>query len=591
MFFILFMAMALTNAEKQRRYRERRDKDPDRKRQQQEYERQAYARKKACGVVKPISELSRRDQKRQRKEWKIKKREQRAQKALLETQEEKVDNSPSHQAAIGKRRREKHRIMQHRKMQLIQQDLKNERRKVDKYKKRWMRLQMKYSSLQNTPRSKTKHLLKDSPNVSSKVRKLLVFHHALTEQIREKYNETSSKRSKQLIARSVSGKVIKRYRFANTLKVSLGMSKKRVYNIDNQHTNAAVYIRKPSVTCAVRLQGSVKKFYLREDNSRMTTGLKQTVTKGKVKKQKQLLNDSMKNLHFKYLAENVTHHMSYQVFCQLKPFWVKHPTATDRDTCQCKTHENPQFMADKLKSLGLLESSKLEDAVTQITCSTSSLACMYRFCTACKEKHVPFTTSTGTEGDNCQVQWKSWRNIKEKRTIALGGGKTEDREVRVTKKVLVNGTIDNLKQLFHSQLQIFSKHMFNIKHQYTVYRHYKQTMGANECLIHIDFAENYVGKSPGEVQSTHYGASQHQITLHTGVYYIGGDENPHAFCSVSDSLHHGPAAIWTHLKPVLDDIQNDHAINIVHFLVMGPLSNIGRREIFTFLLQICQSED
>ena len=46
-------------------------------------------------------------------------------------------------------------------------------------------------------------------------------------------------------------------------------------------------------------------FYERDDISRCTTGKKETKTKEKVKKQKRMLNDSMKNLHvkFHFLAE------------------------------------------------------------------------------------------------------------------------------------------------------------------------------------------------------------------------------------------------------------------------------------------------
>ncbi|KAF8789253.1 hypothetical protein HNY73_007202 [Argiope bruennichi] len=40
-----------------------------------------------------------------------------------------------------------------------------------------------------------------------------------------------------------------------------------------------------------------------------------------------------------------------------------------------------------------------------------------------------------------------------------------------------------------------------------------------------------------------------QATLHTSVLYVGGEEKPISFCTISHSNDHSPAAIWAHLKP------------------------------------------
>ncbi|CAL8347438.1 unnamed protein product [Gadus morhua 'NCC'] len=44
-----------------------------------------------------------------------------------------------------------------------------------------------------------------------------------------------------------------------------------------------------------------------------------------------------------------------------RPFWVVVPTEADRETCQCKTHENLQFMANTLYSQGLSATKNLEE--------------------------------------------------------------------------------------------------------------------------------------------------------------------------------------------------------------------------------------
>lgn len=79
-------------------------------------------------------------------------------------------------------------------------------------------------------------------------------------------------------------------------------------------------------------------------------------------------------------------------------------------------------------------------------------------------------------------------------------------------------------------------------------------MKENEAMVHIDFSENYACKYDKEIQSVHFGPSQTQITLHTGVIYYKGDCTT-SFCTVSDCTNHGPPAIWANLNPVLANVK------------------------------------
>jgi hypothetical protein len=81
------------------------------------------------------------------------------------------------------------------------------------------------------------------------------------------------------------------------------------------------------------LKSRVEEFYVRDDNSRMTTGKKETVTRHKVRKQKRVLLDTMGNLHEKFCSENIDCVVSYATFTRLRPFWVCVAQAKDRLTC------------------------------------------------------------------------------------------------------------------------------------------------------------------------------------------------------------------------------------------------------------------
>lgn len=110
--------------------------------------------------------------------------------------------------------------------------------------------------------------------------------------------------------------------------------------------------------------------------SRVVTGKKNTVTVRKIKKQRRILCDTMVHLHKKFTAEHK--HVSYSFFCAQRPFWVTQPKEADRDTCLCKTHENLQYMADKLFSLGILTSKNLEEMADATVCDmTKKRVCIW----------------------------------------------------------------------------------------------------------------------------------------------------------------------------------------------------------------------
>lgn len=72
--------MPLSAAEKQRRYRERRDNDPLRRAEYLEKERRKYRADLASGKKKLLAQLTDREKRHQRKEWKKKKQTQRQRK-------------------------------------------------------------------------------------------------------------------------------------------------------------------------------------------------------------------------------------------------------------------------------------------------------------------------------------------------------------------------------------------------------------------------------------------------------------------------------------------------------------------------------
>lgn len=88
----------------------------------------------------------------------------------------------------------------------------------------------------------------------------------------------------------------------------------------------------------------------------------------------------------------------------------------------------------------------------------------------------------------------------------------------------------------------------------------EENLEKDECLLHVDFSENYACKYNKEIQSVHFGGSHKQASLHTGVLYKvkdGNEVQAEGFCTISACTDHGPPAIWAHLDPILKSIREE----------------------------------
>lgn len=203
-------------------------------------------------------------------------------------------------------------------MEKLQRKLKKQRQLTEKYKKRYQRATQNQT---DTPRTKTKKLLKHFRNpLPSKVRKTLNFHYALVEDLSDSCKRAKTHKEKQTCLKLLTGKIIRRYRYQRHAQEVLGLPRRCL-----NHKVVPGKAHKKATPIIEDMKKSIVDFYVRDDNSRIMPGKKDTITKHKKKMQKRLISDHIKNVHLKYLAENPQRKVSYSLFCALRPFWVVIP--------------------------------------------------------------------------------------------------------------------------------------------------------------------------------------------------------------------------------------------------------------------------
>lgn len=72
-----------------------------------------------------------------------------------------------------------------------------------------------------------------------------------------------------------------------------------------------------------------------------------------------------------------------------------------------------------------------------------------------------------------------------------------------------------LKENFHHAINKYKEHRYDINNQYNHYRHKKQNLKDNECFIHIDISDKYVGKLAKETSSMERHSHRLPYTLDT----------------------------------------------------------------------------
>lgn len=206
-----------------------------------------------------------------------------------------------------------------------------------------------------------------------------------------------------------------------------------------QHLNTQGRSKNNSISTDT--EEKIKQFLERDENSRATTGKKETLTQKKRKKQKRFLNEPMEILHDKFKKEYPDIQISYSEFCKKCPFWIIKPTIKDRDTCIRKTHANMQLMADKLLKHKVINSSKIEDLVVSLCCSPYTKECMYRECPNCVDKELQISAFD----PGAQTFWNTLKAKAEEREKKKKDGTKE--------KITVHLTV---KENMHTLLEDFS---------------------------------------------------------------------------------------------------------------------------------------
>jgi len=103
----------------------------------------------------------------------------------------------------------------------MKQDLNKSQRCAERFKKRWQRATQMYTKVWQRL-----HVQRRGEYCATRAHRLcaktLIFHHAVIDQIKSRYEESQQERQKQALSRLICGAILKKYRFQRLAQQSFG---------------------------------------------------------------------------------------------------------------------------------------------------------------------------------------------------------------------------------------------------------------------------------------------------------------------------------------------------------------------------------
>lgn len=226
------------------------------------------------------------------------------------------------------------------------------------------------------------------------------------------------------------------------------------------------------------IKNLITNFYESDEVSRMCPGKKDCVsiklpngTRDKMQKRLLLSNISEIFSHFKLEHPDVK--VGFSTFALLRPKWcVPVGAAGSHNVCVCTYHQNVKLMVNTINA-----SLDYKDVLLLCVCDITNETCMLHHCDKCPEQ--------GTVKEFLKEQllqnYSIDSVIKYKQWVTTDRSQLEDKEE----------PFEDFIEILSNMLHELTEHHYIAKKQGQFFKDLKSSLDTNECVLVLDFAENY----------------------------------------------------------------------------------------------------
>ena len=270
---------------------------------------------------------------------------------------------------------------------------------------------------------------------------------------------------------------------------------------------------------------------------------------------------SLREAYSKFKEANPSLKIGVSKFCDLRPAHVKLFDQIPHQVCVCIYHENVRLLLVALKDHTELK-AVFSEFVEQLTCDTTSKACMSGKCSDCANSISKYAPTDNSKA----IHYQQWQN---------SDGRME--------KVEITGKVEDCFEELKSQVGAFLLHTFIKRKQAASFKALTEKSDGKRVVLQVDFSENATIASQREVQSAHW--NHGQATLFTAHTWIENEHSVgHSMVIVSDDLNHTKHSIYVFMEHILTHLKATYPdIEIIDVFSDGPTSQFKQRYLFSNL--------
>ena len=239
----------------------------------------------------------------------------------------------------------------------------------------------------------------------------------------------------------------------------------------------------------------VRSFYKDDEFSRMMPGRKDYVSLSKNvhKQQKRLLLCNLRELFSAFKDRNQGIAIGFSKFCTMRPKWcVTTGSPGTHTVCVCTHHQNAVLLVNAVDW-----PYTYEDFIKIVVCDNERREFMVHRCNQCPGAIAlkEFFTDKLEELEEGDIQFNQWQST--------------DRPTLITQ----SATVDEYEDPLVESIDNLTSHSYTAKSQGRYLKQCKAELVQLDCIVLLDFAENFKFVVQDEVQSYHWNNQQCTILL------------------------------------------------------------------------------
>ena len=244
--------------------------------------------------------------------------------------------------------------------------------------------------------------------------------------------------------------------------------------------------------------------------------------------QNRVLSDYMKNLHLKLLAEHSELKVSVGTFSKLRSSFIRLCNFLSKSTCLCTKYQNFTLKWKCLQNYKVSTVVNLDSFIRS------------------HDDQEAEEILAKIQDEN--IRYQQWKRVK----INIGGNIKEK-----TRLVEIEIPVADFRDLFMDEMSNFRDHMERVKVQYKAIKDLKEKLLPTQCLIQMDFAEDYHCQNNDEAQNAYFGAGN--VTIFPAVIYYKEAVIPQLLVKciafISDEGSHDSFAVHAILNILLPEVK------------------------------------